>query len=114
MNIKDFKPANITWILNNIKCNPKFKYFQLDAVLPIGKDFKEFNARVDIYRFKLSSRRIEESLNVYMLIRRVPKFVGFGCWNAHMSKLIHEIYQQTMGDVGMLRCLAYSKDYNGV
>lgn len=44
MAIKGFKPANITWILNNIKCMPKLKYFLLNAALPIARIVIVFNA----------------------------------------------------------------------
>jgi hypothetical protein len=59
MDIKDFKPANITWILNNIKCIWKLKYFQLNAVLPIGKDVKEFNVCVDFVDIYSTRREFE-------------------------------------------------------
>jgi hypothetical protein len=44
MAIKGFKPANITWILNNIKCMPKLKYFLLNAALLIARIVMVFNA----------------------------------------------------------------------
>jgi hypothetical protein len=51
MAITDFKSANITWILTNIKCMPSLKYFLLNAALPIARILMVFN----VYVYSLSS-----------------------------------------------------------
>jgi hypothetical protein len=112
MDFNNFKPENVTWILNNIKHMPKLKYFQLNAALPIGKDFKEFNFRVDFADVYSTGTEFEP---IYV-DEAGSKVVGFGCWNTHVFKLIPEKFQQTMFDVGMLldRCLRTTSEFPGV
>jgi len=59
MDIIDFKPANITWILNNTNCMPKLKYFLLNAALPIAKIVMVFN--VLFTRCQAASQRLRRS-----------------------------------------------------
>ena len=55
----DFKPANITWILNNTNFMPKLKYFLLNAALPIAKIVMVFN--VLFTRCQAASQRLRRS-----------------------------------------------------
>jgi hypothetical protein len=112
MDFNEFKPENITWILNNIKRMPKLKYFQLNAALPIGKNVKEFNVRVDFADIHSTGREFEP---IYV-DEEGFKVVGFGCWNTHVFKLVPQKYQQAMWDVGMLldRCLRTTSKFPGV
>jgi hypothetical protein len=111
MDFNNFKPENITWILNNIKRMPKLKSFQLNALLSIEKDIKEFNVRVDFADVYSTGREFEP---IYV-DEAGSKVVGFGCWNTHVFKLVPEKYQQTMWDVGMLldRCLRTTSKFPG-
>jgi len=57
--IKDFNPANITWILSNIKCMPKLKYFLLNAALQTAKIVMVFN--VLFTRCQAASQRLRRN-----------------------------------------------------